>query len=173
MAESKEPAVAKAVKKEARKALAKRNLERGLRTDRVREDGVQMLLVQTTVRIPVTLARPLPGRWSVHLNWLFEPIPPHRDFQLLRSSFGLSVAGLTDPAVSDIQNLVRYDVDNARLGPGGIPLGRHIDVWQPNPIEDNVHYPVPGENHGGWVVEDVLAFFFSDVLAEDLAGRIN
>ena len=165
--------MAKATRKEATDALATRNLDRGLRTAWVREDGVQMLVVQTTVRIPVQLARPLPGRWSIHLSWLFEPVPPDGDYHLLRSSFGLNVAGLTDPAVAEIQNLVRYDVDNARPGPDGRPLGRHINVWQPGSIEDNVHYPTLGVNGEGWTVDEVLTFFLSDTFAADLDGRIN
>lgn len=172
MAGFKDPPIAKAVKKEATEALARRNLERGLRSEWVREDGIWMLSVRTTIRIPVRLAKPLPGRWFVHLNWLFQPIPPEGTLELLRSSFGLTVAGLSNPR-TDEACLVRYDVDNARTGIGETTLGRHINVWQPAPVESNVHYPVLSPRADVWAVDEVLEFFLSSSLAEDLDGRLS
>lgn len=173
MGGQREPAVAKEVRKEANTALAQRNLQRALRSDWIREGGVPMLSVRTTVRIPVVLARPLPGRWSVYFNWLFEPIPLGEELQLLRSSFGLNVADLASPTAQDVRNVVRYDVDNRRQGVGGSRLGRHINVWQPAPIDDNVHYPVLSPSADTWSVEEVLSFFLSEALAGDLNGRLG
>lgn len=167
-----EPAVSKEVKKQAVKALASRNLARPMRYDWVKEDGVRMLSVKNTVGIEVKLARPLPGRWTVHLNWLFEPIPPDGELALLRASFGLNVTDLTKPMVVATRNLVRYDVDNGRLGPDGMKLGRHINVWQPAPIDDHVHFPVMGDSVDSWTVDEVLTFFLSESFADDLFGRL-
>jgi hypothetical protein len=159
--------------KEAAAALGKRDLLRGVRAVRVRENGVEMCHVHTTVRVPVKLAKPLPGRWSVHLSWLFQPIPPIGEFELLRSSFGLNVAGLTKPALANDTSLVRYDVDNVRAGSTGSPLGRHINVWQPAPIEDHVHYPALDAREEAWGVDEVLDFFLSESLACDLEGLLE
>ena len=168
----KEPGVSKDVKKQAAKALASRNLARPLRDDWVEEEGVRMLSVKNSVAIEVKLARPLPGRWTVHLNWLFQPIPPDGELALLRASFGLNVAGLTKPPVAGTQNLVRYDIDHGRLGPDGETLGRHINVWQPPPIDDHVHFPVMDGSTDPWTVDEVLTFFLSQSLADDLNGRL-
>jgi len=173
MARQREPAVAKAVTKEANAALAHRNLRRAIRSEWVPEDGIQMLSVRTTVAIPVQLPRQLPGKWSVHLSWLFQPIPPDGEFELLRSSFGLNVAGLARPATLEVRNLVRYDVDNGRPGPGDGALGRHINVWQPPPIDDHVHYPTLEYTTDPWNVDEVLSFFLSESLADDLDGRVG
>ena len=159
--------------KEAVAALGKRDLLRGVRADRVRQDGVEMVHVHTTVRVPIKPAKPLPGRWSVHLSWLFQPIPPTGEFELLRSSFGLNVAGLTKPALAHGISLVRYDVDNVRAGGAGSPLGRHLNVWQPPPIEDHVHYPALHSTEEAWSVDQVLEFFLSESLAGDLEGLLE
>lgn len=171
MASGKDPPIAKAVIKEAVAALKQRNLVYGFRSVTVRESGVPLLAVRNTTGIPVTLARPLPGRWSVYFNWLFLPIPPDGKYELLRSSFGLNVTGLVGPAAQQNTTFVRYDVANDRAGPEGT-LGCHINVWQPSPIDDNVHFPVPGLASNAWPVRDVLSFFLSESLADDLLGRI-
>jgi hypothetical protein len=171
MASRKDPPVAKAVIREAATALRKRNLVWGFRWYVLPEDGIRMLSVRNITGIPVQLAKPLPGRWSLHFNWLFQPIPPAGEYELLRSSFGLNVSGLVQPPAETPTNFVRYDVDNGRTGPYG-QLGRHINVWQPMTVDDNVHYPVPGPAAEGWAVDDVLTFFLSDSLATDLEGRL-
>lgn len=168
-----DPAIAKAAAKEAVAALGKHDLLRGVRLYRVREDGVEMIQVRTTVRVPITLAKAIPGRWSLHLSWLFQPIPPAGEFELLRSSFGLNVAGLTKPELTEDTSLIRYDVDNARPGPAGSPIGRHINVWQPAPINDVVHYPVMDTTDDPWSAEEVLDFFLSESFAEDLEGLLE
>jgi hypothetical protein len=151
MASRKDPPVAKEVVKEAATALKKRNLVWGFRSEVVRESGVQMLSVRNTTGIAVELAQPLPGRWSLHFNWLFQPIPPAGEYELLRSSFGLNVSGLAQPPAATLTSFVRYDVDNGRSGPYG-PLGRHINVWQPISVDDNVHFRFlgPKRRFGLW-----------------------
>lgn len=158
---------------EARKALAKFQLFAGFRNRVDRDDdGVELIGLRNTVPIDVTLNPSVTGRWSLHLAWTLRRVP--RDEPIVwQSSFGLDVRGLpfgdTDRAVS----FVRYDVDNSRRGHTLAPLGPHLNVLQPPPMVDAIHFPTLSTSDGGWAVRDVLDFLLSSALAEELRGSIG
>jgi hypothetical protein len=114
----------------------------------------------------------LPGRWFLKLSWSFWSDPTDsKQVEMFQSSISLNVeSALTDGLGTKC--LVRYDVDRRdtrRTGDFGVA---HLNVLQPGAIEDKAHYPLPGATVDEWPLADVLRFFRSDVLRDDLDGLL-
>lgn len=159
--------------KEATKALAHHGLAGGFR-DKVAKglDSVELVELRNSSQIAVRLAPALAGSWWLHLSWTIRRVPRGAPV-LWRSSFGLNVRGV--PFVPDPSGacLVRYDVDNERAGPGLGPLGAHLNVLQPTPLDDHIHFPVLAPTERLWSVREILDLFLSAEFAKDIQARIG
>jgi hypothetical protein len=165
-----EPPVVKRMMRDARKALAARNLVQPLTIRTVPVDHVEHWKISSK-HIPITVHNKLEGQWTLRMEWLFTPIP-RGDPELLQSSVGLYVQGVKQIGASDVC-LVRYDVDNKEPGTSLAPLGPHLNVMQPGPLCDKVHYPVPGVDGTGWDVGSILDILLSARLAGDLVKHLK
>jgi hypothetical protein len=163
------PAVRRMIK-EAKDALASRNLEQPLSTQCRPVENVDHWKVSSKP-IPVTIDSKLEGEWTLRMNWLFTPIPLGEP-EIVESSVGLYVRGAKRLGASEVC-LVRYDVDNDAPGTGLAPLGPHLNVIQPGPLCDKVHYPVPGVDGAGWAIGIILDILLSDRLARDLVKHLK
>jgi hypothetical protein len=166
------PPEAKELLKEATAALAAQNLIRAFRCEIVRENGIEMTKVRNTQPIELPYGN-LPGRWDLHAEWLLRGIPGQTTLVVWRSSIGLSVEGAGVTPDGKRACLVRYDFDNGRQGPGLGPIGRHINVLQPEPLGDHVHYPTFHQSSDAWAVKDILELFQSTSFIEDIAKRLG
>lgn len=166
------PPEAKALLKEATAALAAQNLIRPFRCEIVSEDGVEMTKVRNTQPIELPYGGKLPGRWDLHAEWMLRGIPGQTTLVVWRSSIGLSAEGTGLTPDGKRACVVRYDVDNGRPGPGLGPIGRHINVLQPDPLGDHVHYPTFDQSSAAWAVKDILELFQSPSFIEDIAKRL-
>lgn len=158
---------------EARKALERHRLFAGFHDSKEREaDGVEVVKIRNTTPIGVLSKRQLAGRWSLHLSWTIRRVP-RGELILWRSSFGLNVRGLQFVPSEGAVCLVRYDVDNERQGPGLEPLGAHLNVLQPPPLGDHIHFPALAEPDRKWTVSEVLDVFLAEEFIADLRARIS
>jgi len=166
-----EPPVVKRMLREAKKALASKGLQQPLSTQKVPRENVDHWKISSKP-IPVTIDRALKGVWTLRMEWLFTPIPGGGDPEVLQSSVGLSVQGAKGLGSTKVC-LVRYDVDNDAPGTGLAPLGPHLNVMQPGPLRDKVHYPVPGIDGARWDIGSILDILLSDRLARDLVKHLK
>lgn len=150
-----------------KEALARRNLVRGFRGQWATRDGIDTLHVYNSVPIKIRPLPALPGTWDVHISWTLRRAPRTGDVVVWQSSVGLNVVGASFARKARVC-LVRYDVDNGRPGPGLAPLGRHLNVHQPAPLDDNAHFAIPGEDDE-WRVPQVLDILLSPQFLGDLA----
>lgn len=161
--------------KEARSALHRHGLyAAGFRDEVERESqsGVELVRVSSTAPIDVTSKLAVPGHWTLRLSWTIRRIPPRREARLWQSSFALNVRGVAFASGSE-QCLVRYDVDNDRRGPGLEPLGAHLNILQPEPLCDHLHFPVLAGPERCWTVSEVIDVFFADEFVADLRTRLG
>jgi hypothetical protein len=63
-----------------------------------------------------------------------------------------------------MQCLIRYDTDS--LG-----VGTHLQTLQFQPLDDHIHWTLPGLIVDEWRFNDVLTFLFSRELADELKDR--
>ncbi len=163
----------KAYVKEARNALQRHGLFAGFQNGKEREaDGVEVVAIRNTTPIEVLSKRQIAGRWSLHLSWTIRRVPRGQPI-LWRSSFGLNVRGLQFAPSEGAVCLVRYDVDNERQGPGLEPLGAHLNVLQPAPLDDHIHFPALAEPGRKWSVSEVIDVFLAEEFIADLRARIS
>lgn len=165
-----EPPVVKRMMREVRKALASRSLVQPLSVQTVPRDHVDHWRISSKP-ILVTIDPTLEGAWILRMSWLFAPIPLG-DPEIVESSVGLYVHGAKRLGVDEVC-LVRYDIDNDAPGTGLAPLGPHLNVMQPGPLCDKVHYPVPGVDSAGWDVGSILDILLSGRLASDLVKHLK
>lgn len=165
-----EPEVVKRTIKDAGQALIRRKLPRPLKHTIVRVDQVEHWKVSAK-DIPITIDRALKGVWTLEMEWLFMPVPGG-GHEMRESSIGLYVQGAKGLG-SDRVCLVRYDVDNLAPNTHHPPLGPHLNVIQPGPLRDKVHYPVPGVASGQWDLQCVLDILLSARLAGDLVRHLR
>ncbi len=160
--------------KEAAEALGRHKLYGGFEPKIGREpsSGVELLRARNSAPIHVPFKPPLSGRWSLHLSWTIRRILRGTPI-LWQSSFGLNVSGVSFAPADNAVCLVRYDVDNDRPGPGSIPLGAHLNILQPEPLDDHVHFPVLAEAGRMWSVSEVLDVFLADEFVSDLRARLG
>jgi hypothetical protein len=160
--------------KEAKEALGRHKLHSGFKPEIVREpnSGVELLRARNSAPIHVPFKPPLSGWWSLHLSWTIRPIPRGTPI-LWNSSFGLNVRGVPFAPGDSTVCLVRYDVDNDRPGPRSAPLGAHLNILQPKPLDDHVHFPVLAEAGRMWSVSEVLDVFLADEFVGDLRARLG
>lgn len=160
--------------KEAAEALGRHKLYGGFKPEIGRElsSGVELLCAKNSAPIYVPFEPPLSGRWSLHLSWTIRRIP-RGTHTLWNSSFGLDVCGVPFAPGDSTVCLVRYDVDNDRPGPGSAPLGAHLNILQPEPLDDHVHFPVLAEAGRMWSVSEVLDVFLADEFVSDLRARLG
>jgi len=160
--------------KEAEKALRRHGLYAGFRDtiEREPDSGVEIFGARNTTPIDVRFTPPLSGRWSLHLSWRVRRIPRGEPI-LWQSSFGLNVRGVSFAPTDDAVCLVRYDVDNDRPGPGLGPLGAHLNILQPEPLDDHLHFPVLAEPERVWSVSEVLDVLLAPGLANELRARLD
>jgi hypothetical protein len=152
--------------KEASKALRHYNLPGGF-LDRIeREDGIEMVRVRSTA--PIELKDyAAAGRWTLSLEWTIRRDPAGGSV-LWRSTIGLSVRDVPFAPEKSVC-LVRYDLDRERPGPGLGAIGAHLNVFQPDPIRDKLHFPVlacPGRE---WAVREVLDVFMAPEFVGDIS----
>ncbi len=159
--------------REAKKACASSNLIQPFLCEVVNEDGVEMTKVRNTQPIPLPYGNSLPGTWEMHAEWLLRTLPGESRLVVWRSSVGLSVEGTSITPDGQSACLVRYDVDNQRARSGVAPRGRHINVLQPDPLMDHVHYPTFSESQDPWPVRTILELFQSQPFIDDLARRLG
>lgn len=167
------PPEAKEILKEAMAALAAQGLVRAFRCEIVQEDGIEMTKVRNTQPIELPYGKQLPGRWDLHAEWLLRRVPGQTTLMVWRSSIGLSVEGGSVTPDGKRACLIRYDLDNARQGPGLGRLGRHLNVLQPEPLGDHVHYPTFDQSNEAWPVKDILELFQSSGFIDDIAKRLG
>lgn len=155
--------------KEADKALHRHGLYAGFR-DRIKRetDGVELIALSNTAPIDVRFKPSLIGHWSLHLSWTIRRVPRGNPI-LWRSSFGLKVRGTSFAPAERMACLVRYDVDNDRPGPGLDSLGAHLNILQPAPLHDHVHFPVLAGPDRRWTVSEVIDVF----LASEFVGELR
>jgi hypothetical protein len=160
--------------KEALKALNRHRLHAGFRDDVQREpgSGVELVRARSTTPIDVTSNLAVKGRWTLHLSWTIRHIP-RDEARLWKSSFGLSIQGLRFAPAGHPKCLVRYDVDNDRRGPGLGPLGAHLNILQPEPLADHIHFPVLAGPERRWTVSEVIDVFLADEFVADLRARLG
>jgi hypothetical protein len=68
---------------------------------------------------------------------------------------------------------VRYDVDNERIGPGGGPLGAHLNVLKPAPLHDRIHFPALSGSAHVWNVREVIDLFLAVEFVAELHERVD
>jgi len=164
----------KPYEKEAQKALNKRSLWAGFREAIEREPGgVELLTLRnrTPIELPASSFN-LSGRWSLHFAWSIRRVPGG-DAILWRSSFGLNVSDIALAPKGERVCLVRYDVDNDHPGPGLGAIGAHLNVLQPAPLDDHIHYPVLAAAERAWSVSEVLDVFLSPQFVKELRDRLG
>lgn len=164
-----EPDVVKHTIKDARQALERRQLPRPLWAEIKRPEQVEHWKIDSR-EIPVTIDKALEGMWTLEMEWLFTPVPGG-GHELRESSVGLYVQGARGLGPEKVC-LVRYDVDNL-ASIHHPPLGPHLNVVQPGPLRDKVHYPVPGVASAQWDVERILDVLLSARLAADLVKHLS
>lgn len=151
--------------RDASRALRHHNLPGGFRDRIENEGGVELIGIHNST--PILLRDyPVTGHWTLHISWTVRRDPVGGSI-LWRSSVGLNVREVPfakDQAVS----LVRYDYDLGRAGPTLSPLGAHLNVLQPPPLHDRLHFPVMSVN-GCWSVSEVLGLFLSPEFTDDIA----
>jgi hypothetical protein len=160
--------------KEALKALHRHGLHAGFRDEFQREkgSGVELVKAHNTTPIDVTSKLAVKGHWTLHLSWTIRQIP-RGEAMLWQSSFGLSIEGLCFAPADSRRCLVRYDVDNDRRGPGLEPLGAHLNILQPEPLDDHIHFPVLAGPERRWTVSEVIDVFLADEFVAELRSRLN
>ncbi len=159
--------------KQASKALARHRLYAGFyESIKSGVDSVELIVVRNKTPIQVTFDPAVAGIWSLHLSWAIRPVPRGTPI-LWQSTFGLSVRNLPFAPSDGPVCLVRYDVDNERVGPGLRPLGAHLNVLQPSPLDDRVHFPVLAGEGYVWQVGEVIDLFLDPYFTADLHARIG
>lgn len=155
--------------KEAADALHRHGLYAGFQDGIKREtDSVELIEIRNTAPIDVQFKPSLVGHWSLHLSWTIRRVP-RGDPILWRSSFGLKVRGTSFAPDEGAVCLVRYDVDNDRPGPGLDSLGAHLNILQPAPLHDHIHFPVLAGPEREWTVSEVIDVF----LASEFVGELR
>ncbi|MGI8622290.1 MAG: hypothetical protein ACR2NB_02105 [Solirubrobacteraceae bacterium] len=156
-------------------ALARHHLSRGFASQwrRGDPDGADVLRVRNSSTIFVTPQPPLPGVWDLHVMWEFRRRPSDRDVVVFASSVGINVRRIPLSPEQPVC-LVRYDVDHDRpyAAPGRVRLGRHLNILQPAPLGDRVHFPVPGDEPE-WSVPTVIDLLLSESFFADLQSRMG
>lgn len=110
----------------------------------------------------------LPGSWTIRMNWDIYADPGEGSARVMMSSLSLSVAEI--PLTSPVDRcLVRYDTNRFADAPSRSHSAVHLNVLQPAQLYSKVHYPVFGLDHDMWPVREVLDFFLSEDLQNDLA----
>lgn len=153
-----------------KETLAEHHLARGFRGQWSPKNGVDTLFVSNSAPINIVPKPRLPGIWEVQISWTFRRAPGTNETAVWESTVGLNVSGVSFAQDGKIC-LVRYDVDNGRLGPSLAPLGRHLNVHQPAPLVDRAHYAIPGES-SEWYVPHVLDILLSPHFFQDLVGNL-
>lgn len=69
--------------------------------------------------------------------------------------------------------LVRYDFDNDHPGPTLGAIGAHLNILQPAPLDDSIHFPVLAEPNRAWRAREVLDVFLSDQFLSELRDRLG
>jgi hypothetical protein len=123
---------------------------------------------QPAIALPATGTLPLPralaGDWYLTAKWTYRNVPAARgEAELIESSIGLNVDHGFVPQ-SGRQCLIRYDTDP--LG-----FGTHLQVLQFSPLDDHIHWQLPGLAVEAWSFEAVLEFLLSQPLVDDLQSR--
>lgn len=159
---------------EATNALHKHELWGGFRPHREKEHGsfVELLKIETSSPISITTI-PAAGRWSLHINWTFRRDPEGGEWVLWQSSIGLSVADVSFVQNGKTECLARYDYDNNHPGPALGPIGPHLNILQPDPLKDSLHFPVLSDDRKSWSVEEVLDALLSDQFKSELLECIG
>lgn len=134
------------------------------------DEGREFWRAHNVARILVPV-RDVPGRWYLHMSWQCATEPVSGDGVLRVSSIGLNVDGPLTAGLST-QNVVRYDVDRRASERTDQFGASHVNVLQPVPLQDHVHYAVFHDESHEWPVEEVLGFLVSDVLHDDLRKRM-
>jgi hypothetical protein len=156
--------------REASKALRHHNLPGGFRERIEKEEGVEMIGIRNSTPIPLK-SYPVAGQWTLHMAWTVRRDPAGGDSVLWRSSIGLNVRGVPF-APTRSTCLVRYDVDMGRTGPNLAPLGAHLNVLQPEPLGDRLHFPVLAADRR-WTAREVIDLFLSSEFTADMSKCIG
>lgn len=156
--------------KEASEALRHHHLSGGFRDRTESEAGVEMVRIRNSAPIEIVEYGPA-GRWTLTLDWTIRRDPAGGPV-VWRSSIGLNVRGVKF-APDESVCLVRYDVDRARPGPSLAPLGAHLNVFQPEPLLDRLHFPVLASPDHVWGVREVLDVFLATKFVADLHGCLG
>jgi hypothetical protein len=141
----------------------------GLRTQKV--DGREHWRAENTTPIVVS-GMSAAGRWYLSMYWVVGSDPGDGSARLVESSIALNVESpLTDGRST--RCLVRYDVDHRVATNRTYAYSpAHINVLQPDGLEDGAHYPIVGGAIEEWPVADVVDFLTSDVLRDTLDARL-
>ena len=159
--------------KKARAALKSHNLAPAVDTRFLRDsDGVETWEAYTTQRVMLP-NRPVDGNWYVEMYWLVWSDPAGGSASVVESSISLNVVDSSLTNALSKKCLVRYDVDNRADAPTMQFSPAHLNVLQPGKLDSHIHYPVIGLDSHDWDVKNVLGFFLSDRLWQDLADRLN
>lgn len=159
----------KHIVREATKALIKYQLPGGFKLHRWKEPGsfVELQKIESSPDIPVK-SIPVKGRWFLHINWTFRRVPEEAEWILWQSSIGLSVTDVSFAKNGIMKCLVRYDYDCDHPGPALGPIGPHLNILQPDPLKDSLHFPVLSDDRKSWSVEEVLDALLSDQFKSEL-----
>lgn len=157
--------------REASKALRHHNLPGGFRESLEKEDGIEILEVRNSAPISIN-DYGATGRWTLHLAWTIRRDPATGDSVLWKSSIGLNVRGVKF-ALDEPVCLVRYDLDRERPGPNLASIGAHLNVFQPDPLRDRVHFPVLAGSDRVWGVREVIDVFLAPEFVADLARCVG
>lgn len=158
---------------EATKALIRHGLHGGFLTHRDREPGsfAERTIVRNSTPIAVTSITAA-GRWTLNINWTFRRVPDGQ-WMLWKSSIGLSVTDVSFVPNGETECLVRYDYDNDHPGPALGPIGPHLNILQPTPLKDSIHFPVLSDDRQSWSVQEVLDVLLSDQFKSELLDCIG
>lgn len=144
------------------KLLRGHHIPPSVRPERIKHDQLVVWCARTNPRIPIKQF-PLSGSWTIGVDWRFRNNRDEQGAQLFSSSASLSVEHPDlCPARSSI---VRFDFDRDRAS-----AQVHLNVWQPEPLKDNVHWALPGRPDTPWDDAAVLAYLLDGALVEELTA---
>lgn len=132
------------------------------------EDNVECWVAGTQPAIPLPPTLPLPrtlaGDWYLTTKWRYRNVPASRDkAELVESSIGLNVEHDIVPSAGR-QCLIRYDTD-------ALGVGTHLQTLQFQPLDDHIHWRLPGLATHAWSLDGILTFLVSQELADELRKR--
>lgn len=166
--------LAKRLERTGRSELRRKLLPGTVTTSRAKSGSTGehfQIATPTPVVVPRDQMGRLPGQWTIRMSWDVYEDPADGDARVMMSSVSLNVSEILLTSAGDYC-LVRYDTNRFNDAPSRSHSAVHLNVLQPSKLGSKVHYPVFGLDHDVWPLDQVLDFFLSADLQEDLSSLL-